>query len=614
MTLSAPARAVIALAFGVLVVGWFYSLLDVRQLDPFRLQYIGMNFPTGGELIFESYFLVLGTVAMALFTYAWIRTPVPGWVERFGPRLLASRWSVPVLVLLALAGMLLARYAVIAETALTQDEYTYDFIAETLSRGRLVNPLPADAEHFDNEFVLMTERGWWGKYPIGHPLLLALGSLVGLRFLVVPLVSVALLGATAWLGRRIMGHREALVAAFLMAVSPQLLLTGASHLSQPASALAATLGLIGLVATGESRRAGPALMAGAGFGYAILVRPLPGVVYVPVAGLWLLWRLAGAPWRRRVGLCVLLGVGVVAGVGTFLAVNTVQTGDPLTTGYHLDYDQSGLEVLHPDAGSALLASSVVSNLTRFHRWQAGFPLLLLFAFLARRDRHTLLLVGMIGAQLGYRLLVPKAGVMCTGPVYVYEILPWVSLLVADGLVRFHRGIGPLRPERARAWTVPVVLAGLLVAATIFWPVQVRSLRHGTSVHNEAYRMVDERGIDDALVFYEGPIYGTWARQLRNPRPDLSDEVLYLRRHEFSFAELAAFAERRFPAREAWAYFHNPLGGSSLVPLEQMVQREKEGGLRLGAGRRLPAGRSRAGRRSPAPPRPTGGGSAERAGR
>ena len=100
-----------------------------------------------------------------------------------------------------------------------QDSVTYHFQAQTLARGALTAPAPplaaADATaHFEQEFLLVRDGRWFGKYPPGWPAVLALGVAAGGPWLVNPLlavVSVALLYQLARKrgGEGAQGHRDA---------------------------------------------------------------------------------------------------------------------------------------------------------------------------------------------------------------------------------------------------------------------------------------------------------------------------------------------------------------------------------------------------------------------
>jgi dolichyl-phosphate-mannose-protein mannosyltransferase len=577
--LSSPFKAFLAVTTALILVQWQYAVLAAWSRQGFWLNYDGMEFPDLSEVYFVNYFLAFGIAELCLFGYAIAQTRLPEALGSLGER--AGRWRYSILVLAAasFAAILVLKRTVLLDTVVTDDEYAFRFIADTLLQGRVINPLPQEPQFFQNQFIVLNDHGWFGKYPLGHPILLALGALAGIRDLIVPLVCVLLLVTTYWLGGKVYDRKTAFVGAVLLALSPQFLLTGGTDLSQPACSLFATLGLLALLRLEESGRVREAVACGLAFGYAVLVRPLPGVLYLPVAGMYLLGAVGGS-WRRKLGYAVLAGLPVVLiGLG-MLWINMLQTGSPLVTGYHANLKIDALvPVRASEFSAAYLGASLGSALMRQNVWQTGFPLVLLFALLARRSRPAWLLIGMVAAQLSYRFVSPKAGVMSTGPVYTFESMGWIALLVAAGARRSVDLLrGPIGQKAPRV-VLSAVGGGFVVAVLGFWPVQVHSLRLGAAAHRVVYDLVERNGLHDAVVFYEVRLPRTWAHWLRNPKPDLTDDVLYLRKGSAaSYSEMYDFAQKRFPRRSSWVLEMAPRVGLRLVQLRAMAVLERGGGI------------------------------------
>jgi hypothetical protein len=568
---------VAAALVALLLIRWQYAVLDVWSRRGFWLNYDGMEFPDLSEVYFVNYFLAFGIPALALFAYAIFQTRLSDWLTRVGEQAWSRRQSILVLGLLSFAAILLLKRKVLLDTVITDDEYAFRFIADTLLEGRVINPLPAEPQFFQNQFIVLNDRGWFGKYPLGHPILLAFGTLAGIRDLVVPLVCMVLLFATYGLGSRVYDRPTAFLGAVLLALSPQFLLTGGTQLSQPACGLFATLGLLALLRLENGGGAGTALACGAAFGYAVLVRPLPGLLYLPVAGLYFLVAVRGS-WTRKLGMALAAALPLALIGLALLWTNVVQTGHPLMTGYHTTLKLDSLvPVPRDDFATVYLGGGVGSVLMRQNVWQTGFPLVLLFALAARRTRRTWLLIGMIAAQLSYRFVSPKAGVMSTGPVYTFECVGWIALLIADGLRvsgnRLRAAIG----EKAPQAVLSIVAGGFVVAGLGFWPVQIESLRLGAAAHRVVYDLVERNRLQNAVVFYEVRLARTWAHWLRNPKPDLTDEVLYLRKKTASYSELYEFAQKRFPQRSSWVFQFAARGQPRLVPLRAMAVLERSAG-------------------------------------
>ena len=217
-------------------------------------------------------------------------------------------WAVPAAVALAALTTLAIRAWVLQFAPTADDESTYVFIARTLLEGRLVNPSPGDEAFFRNQFVVLSDAAWYGKYPIGHPLVLAAGEALGLRALVGPALTAAALALTVAIGRRLWAPGQALLAGGLLLLSPQFLFTGATELSQTTSGVCLLLAVWALLRLDEGGGLRAAAVAGAALGFGVLARPLPGLLFLAVAGLWVLIRYQDEPVvrqaRRVVGVCL----------------------------------------------------------------------------------------------------------------------------------------------------------------------------------------------------------------------------------------------------------------------------------------------------------------------
>jgi hypothetical protein len=467
---------------------------------------------------------------------------------------------------------------VLGHAAISDDEHVYRFIAQTLRTGSLTAPSPGeDLPFFQEQFVVLSENARYGKYPIGHPLLLALGEALGAERFVVPAATALLALGLAQLGRTLFGPETAALALLLAAVSPQVVLTGATLLSQPASAACLILGLCALFG-GGARQAWWLALSGALFGYGVLIRPLPGALFVPVALLYLATeRWASVPLRDRALRVAAFLTPAVLVTATLLIVNRLQAGSALTTGYQA-FHQTGegapglLGVLGGDLG--VTALSLVGAILRLDVWLLGWPVSLAFCLFPFRDPRVRVLWGMVGAEAAYRIVSPKIGIGGVGPIYLFEVVPLLLLLSAAGLAWLARGgLGApwrwLRP----AGLATIVLAGVIVCATMFLPSRLADLRRMAGAQLALPRMLAERGIANALVFHDGIVPpGTglsWAYYPPCNSPGLDDAVLHLRMWKQPAAAYELW-RRRFPQRSAWWFGYRD-GKPALVDFESYLR-------------------------------------------
>ncbi|MDD9939593.1 MAG: glycosyltransferase family 39 protein [Myxococcales bacterium] len=537
----------------------------------YELQVVGLNFLPVGELVFYMWYAAWGIPGMVFALRALcasgLAQVVASAIGRVPER--AHRWVLAAAGFVVVASLVF-HFGATAGLPLSDDEDTYLFIAQTLLRGRLVNPLPEMPEFFRNVFVLINSGGWYGKYPIGHPAVLAVGEAVGLRVLVVPILG----GLNVWLsylvGLRFFDRTTACFGALLLSLSPHFVFTHGTQMSQPTSMACMLFAAWALLRAAESRSLWFAVASGVGWGAAVLVRPLPGGLFlglVPVA--FLAHTLRGSDRRvrqRRWLQLVLAGIPAVVFLAVLLGSLFLQSGDPLESGYHAEANKQGEGRLFlVGASSGLWASSLGGALLRESFWFLGFPLGLLFVFWARPARLGGLYWGLLIAIGAYRVLVPKTGMSVTGPIYVTEALPLLSMGTVDVLRRLSRSLTPrLSPAPGAhpgTGAVALVLAGVIMAATIFVPVQLGPIRVSTELSGRVYGLLAERGVTRALVFANRLTSQkdrrTWAFFPPNPSPDLDDDLLFVRVPDGTASErraaCVAFWRRFMPDRRAFLF-------------------------------------------------------------
>ncbi len=567
---------------GDLLVTGFLALLALlslvgfhdagRQYLDYPMHYgIGINNITAQEIVFYAWYLVYGSLAVALLTAVLCRMSLFNRAEGVVKRVCARGWIVPVALFVLLAEVLIFQGIVLEYMPVADDEDVYAFIAKTLLRGNLANPSPGDVEFFQNKFVVLNGGLWYGKYPLGYPLLLALGELLDLRFLVTPLITCATLIVTHRVGALLFSSRQANLAVLLLLLSPHFVFMAATELSHSAMTLFVMLGLLATLKVGKGASIWWALLAGIAWGYGILIRPLPGVLFVPVLGVWMLFFNRALPWRQRLRSVALGAVPVLASVALIFVFNKLLTGDGAQSSYHLAHASqtgptralSGLGLFTHTRG--VMGTSFGAALLRQNFWLFGWPLSLLFVPFARPGRQRFLFWGILAAIYSYRFVAPKTCVATLGPVYVTEAVPLLALATASGAVQVRRYV-----KRLQATFNPAAIGGLMVASTIvalccFVPVQLRGISRGAQARSDVLQLVEKTVGEDALVFADFILPPqarlSWAIHPPNPSPSLDDPIVYVRPQHGPDGALKniEFWERRFPKRSAWMLYTHEQG-------------------------------------------------------
>jgi hypothetical protein len=535
--------------------------------------YSGFVLPAGGaytvppkELVFWIWYLAYGLSFVALFSVGLEQL---GMTARLAGALRAAaswkHWPL-VLPLVAGATSVAVRQWVLKQQVVSDDEEAYLFGARTILHGRLVNPLPAEPEFFQNQWIVMNTKGWFSKYPPGHSLVLALGMATHTLDLVLP----ALGAVTAWLtyklARALVGPRRALLALVLVVLSPHFTWTHATLLSQPTS----TFALIAASLAVAKRRSSAAMrwLAGAALGFGVLARPAPVLLFVPAVMLHVLqadWKLGlRARLLGQLPLVVPVGIGAAA-IGV---VNAVQAGSPLESGYHSFHGYLGFfgGALPSQAGQSVFAAVLRENF-----WLFGWPLSLLPVFFSRPKRGQALLWGPLLGQLVYRLVMPKTVVSTTGPVYIVETIPVLSLLAADGLARLQVLLGRWwKAPRTEQRLMTATVASFVAALAMFFPVVAASVTRGANARLVVWNALAQVGATRAVVFTQALVDPkanlSWAYYAPNPDPALDEPVIFLRwPKKMSLEQVRGFAQRTFPDRPAFQFI--PAPEPVLIPLE-----------------------------------------------
>lgn len=346
------------------------------------------------------------------------------------------------------------------------------YLAAGMLRGTL--PVPAEAWLIPN--MVVTGDGWVSQYPPGHLLAWAGFALVGLAWVIGPVLFGLTAGLLADSFERLVPpeqRAQARIAALLVASSPFLVLLAGGAPSHVTAGAAGALALWAALRCVDGRISW-ALLAGAAVGAMVLARPWTGLVLGPTLtlGVWL--ERGGARLAARA-----LAPWAIGGLPFALLLawwNASLFGSPFTLGYEALYGPAHGLGLHADPWSFAYGAREALAYTASDVAQLGMLLL--------ETPVSLVLVGAL-----YLALAPR-GAVGTGVVAAWAVLP----VFAHALYWFHAP--RMLSEAAPAWILLAVLAfayararsgpalrvglwsGLvataLVAVVGFWPGRVRS--------------------------------------------------------------------------------------------------------------------------------------------
>ena len=451
-----------------------------------------------------------------------------------------------------------------------EDEVAFLFQARTFAAGYVVAPAPPEPSSFSIPFVIVRDGMWFGKYPPGYPLVLALGVLIGQPWLFNPIAGAVAIVLLYRAGRTLYSPGTGLLAAALLALSPFFLLQAGSFMSHVAGLIWALALLLLFVRARSTGALLPAVAAGAAVGMLFLSRPLTAVgVGLPFALLAAVDFITSAAGRRR---ALALAAGFLPFVALLLAYNAYTTGSPVRFGYELwwEYDRIGFG---PDIGPRGhdLARGILNtryNLDALRHLLYGWPerLTLLPAgiavvvaalallgraaplrrqdWLARRWPPArgsspwgwdLLLAASVVSLVVVHIAYWTPGQMY-GPRYYFEATGALALLTARGLLHLAGALAwtlrlarlPvrwIRPLTAVAVLVPVVVLSVTGLATD-GVREFRAYHDWYGINADGLRRVEAARLEHALVFVDAGYWTAYAPFFAQNSPVLDGNIIY----------------------------------------------------------------------------------------
>ncbi len=469
------------------------------------------------------------------------------------------------------------------------DEMTQRFQARLLVAGRLWGVAPEPQQFFNGIQTVAIDGRWFGQFPIGHPLLIALGLFVGMPWIVNPILGGWTAASVYRFARKTSDETTARLATILFATSPFVLLMSGSQMNH-ASALAFLMyGLVGLAdwtnETDSTKLWLPALRTGFGFAASAAIRPYEAAVFAGVVGVFQLIHARGSPAHIRSFLWQLLG-GVLP-VAFLLYANAQQTGHPFLFGYDalngighrpgFHQDPTGVDFTPVQGVHHISAYLLLLNASLF---DGPIPSVILIvaalALVQRATKWSYLLVALIAALcVAYACYWAES--FFVGPRFLYAAVPFFVMVVATlprSLAARARSVSMTRAARLLlplaafiAWALPPHVARFQGA----W--EALGAEHGLlqKRHIDLDDEIRAQDIDDALVIVHESWHGRLTARLRAiGTPALTAES-FLREFDACALQIALDNEER--------------SGAPVTP--QTVQRVARMGLMYGQAKILP---------------------------
>ncbi len=462
-----------------------------------------------------------------------------------------------------------------------QDDVSYVFQGKILASGRVAAPAPPVIEVFDianPPFVVAVHGKWASVYPFGHPLVLAIGEVIGAMWIVPPLLGAAAIFLTFAIGRKMYGASTGLLAALLFASSPFFFMTSSNFMSHNTAAFYLLMCVLLIIATGR-RPFWYGLGAGLFFGLLFNTQSLSALALVVPLGCFLLFRLAPQADRRASALR--LGGFVVGGAlmfGAYMLYNLATRGDPLTTGYAAAGFPSEVgfggknSVNNGVLNEQVQLTFLLLVLNGWPQW-IGVMFVLALLGLATRNAWDYFALACAVFLIGAYTFFVGHGTMY-GPRYWYPATPFLMLLTARGAHRaadlmaggaalFRRTLSGT--DRAPRWAgrlAVYAVVGALIGSSIsgwllsrhvgwradFVPEQAVALQSFNGADDRLIKTIEDAHLDNALILVdECPNWQCYGTVFWLNSPTLDGDYVIARNMPEHLAELF----REYPNRAVY---------------------------------------------------------------
>jgi hypothetical protein len=488
------------------------------------------------------------------------------WVSRVLLPMTSHRERVVVSAFVLAAGtsaMLIGQF-IFQDFPFSGDEWSYFLQAEIFSRGRLQVDSPPHPRFFD-VWAMVNNGKFYSWAPPGWPLLLLPGILLRVPWLVNPVLSALTLLVVYRLGELTYNRTISLLALFFMLFSPFFILHSASYLANPSSLFFIALCVFFYARGIEKEASRDFFLAGLCGSMSFLIRPFDQVAIFFPLGAYLLFLVL----KRKVAVRQLLWLGMshTLGVLLMLAYNYLQTGNPLTLGYHVGYDGPLFDL-------RLLGRRFIAEYF-LHLFVWTFPFLPLLALLysiwlgtmgwrsLTEQRWDALLLVVFLSNVFWYVFVPFHYWAGYGPRYYYGSFFAVALLGARGAMALinrltRRGAGAVRVG------FTAVALGICLTLSLSWvfPVKLVEAYRRIDARLVLYHKVAEEKLENVVVFI-WPVkedFAPW--NLTRNSPDFRGKVLYV--HDLG--DLNHVLIEQFPGRTFFIYEYDETKPPILRPL------------------------------------------------
>jgi len=447
------------------------------------------------------------------------------------------RYFLIAIFILAFTAANLGSYFLFEHIPHIQDSLDQVFHGRIFALGKLIVP-SHEYRDFFNFTHMINDGKWYSEYPPGHSFLMMFGAMLGIPWIINPLMGSLSIMVFYFIGKEIYDEKTGRLAAALGLFSPFIIFMSSEFMSHGSALFFISLFVLFFARAINRGKFYNSLISGASLGIALNGRPMTAfAISIPFAVYAIVLLVKG--FRKYILRLSIILVTVCAFIGILLLFNYLTTGKPLLFGYVVRHGEghnpgfghSGWGKPHtPSKGFR----QNMNNLNALNKYLFEWPIpclffvFLLFASGTRNKWDYLSISSFWILSIAYFFYWFQD--WCFGPRFMYESSVMCILLTARGILRTPRLMNStlgLKTSHERVMgTVgtAVVICILLGLAFHIRPLVKIYSKNYWGVNASVLKAVKREKITNAVVFVRS-YYGS---VLPANSPTFDGEVIYVR--------------------------------------------------------------------------------------
>ncbi len=417
------------------------------------------------------------------------------------------------------------------------DEVVYLIQAKFLANGVISMPTPPDQSAFEVYLMQFEGTQWYPTPPFGWPALLSIGTLIGLPWIVNPILAGLTVLLTYFIVWELYSKQTTRLTILLLCLSPWFIFMGMNFMTHMFTLFCALFAVFGILRSRMSGKVSWAIASGISLGIMSLIRPMEGLIMAVLVGLWAI----GVGGKRLSWVSIgslILATGITASL--VFPYNQAITGDPLkfpintytdlqfgvnSNAYGFGPDRGMGWPIDPNPGHSPLDGLINAELNTFNinvelfGWSTGslWLIAIFFLFSDIKKSDILMMAVVVTVFFSFFFYYFSGGPDFGARYWFLMIIPLVVLTIRGIQVLANK----LDPD-AQSFLFERILTGVFILCILsmitFFPWRsVDKYYHYLNMQPGIRNLIEDNQFGSDLIFIRGDIFPDYASAaLYNP--------------------------------------------------------------------------------------------------